>query len=600
MTAVGRRAALAILLATLVLSSATCGPSMHQPPAAPVVLADGAGAVRVTYDQDDLDAGWDDVSATHITLEGETARVDGPGAGVSRNVVELTSGGTYVVSGTLNDGQFRVDAPNTDTVRLVLNGADIACFLSAPILVLNAGKTVLTLAEGTANRVSDVVAAAGEDAASALPNAAIYSHDDLTINGGGSLTVTARYYNGIQCQDNLKITGGTITVDAVNDGVRGRDSIAVRDGSITVKAGGDGMQSGNDVDAGKGFVLIEGGTLSIDAALDGIQAETSIVVSGGSLAVTSGAGHTFRPDEDSYDDWDDETSAGVPGPSTRGLKAGAEVLLAGGIISVDSFDDAVHCGGRVVVSGGAITLASADDGIRAVESFDVSGGDLRITACYEGIESAVVAVSDGTVHIAAKDDGINIRGALTYDEENDRDAVGRRLLEISGGYLAIECGGDGVDVNGRMVMTGGVAVLSTSSHGDNAVDYMRSCTMNGGVLVAAGGLQRAQAPGTASAQPSIKVDFPGSLPARTLFHLRTRDGEELLTCAPPRNYQSMVFSSPALAAGMDCVIYTGGTSTGAAVDGLYSGGEYTPGSEFASFTLSGVVTVVRRSSGVPA
>jgi len=595
MRAFGKRAGLAVLALAFVLPSAGCNVSPVEPPAAPTVQADGAGAVRVTYDHLDLDAGWNDASATHIMLEGGTARVDGPGAAVSRNVVEITSEGTYVVSGTLTDGQLRVDAPDTDTVQLVLNGADVACFASAPVYVLNAGKTVLTLAEGTANRVSDVVAAAGEDAASTEPNAVIFSHDDLTINGGGSLAVTGRYYNGIQCQDNRKIAGGSITVDAVNDGIRGRDSIAVRDGSVTVKAGGDGMQSGNDVDAGKGFVLIEGGTLSVDAALDGIQAQTRIVVTGGTLAVTSGSGHTFRPDEDNYDDWDDETSAGVPGPSTRGLKAGTEVLLAGGLISIDSFDDAVSSGGRVGISGGDVSLASADDGIRAVESVDISGGDLRIAACYEGIESALVSLDGGAVHVTARDDGINIRGVLTYDEETDHDAAGRRLLEIRGGYIAIECGGDGVDVNGRMVMTGGVAILSTSARGDNAVDYMRSCTVDGGVLIAAGGLQRAQAPGKDSAQPSIKVDFPASLPRETLFHLRTRDGEELLTYAPPRNYQSMVFSSPGLTAGTEYVVYTGGTSTGGAVDGLYSGGEYTPGTEFAAFRISAVVTTVRQS-----
>jgi hypothetical protein len=584
---------LAALALALVLPFSACGPGSLKPPDAPAVLADGAGAVHVVYEQADLDAGWDDSTATHITLEGETAGVEGPGATVSRNVVQITSAGTYVVSGTLNDGQLRVDASDPGTVRLILNGADIACSTSAPIHVLNAGKTVITLADGTVNRVADVAAGALEEAASAEPNAAIFSHDDLTINGTGSLAVTGNYHNGIQCQDDLKIAGGSITVDAVNDGIRGRDSIAVRDGSITVRAGGDGMQAGNDVDAGKGFVLIEGGTVTIDAALDGIQVETRLVVSGGTLKVTSGSGHEFQPDEDSYNP--DDEAAGVPGSSTRGIKAGVEVLLAGGRINVDSFDDAVHSDGRVGISGGDITLASADDGIRAVESVDISGGDLRITACYEGIESASVTVNDGSVHIVAADDGINIRGLVREADATGSVAADRKQLEINGGYVAIESGGDGVDVNGTIIMTGGVAILSCGSHGDNAVDYERSCTVDGGVLVAAGGLRRAQAPGESSTQPSVMVNFPSTLPPGTMFHLRTRSGEQLLTFAPPRFYQSVVFSSPELAAGMDCVVYTGGTSTGTAVDGVYYGGEYTAGTEFAAFTLSGVVTTVRQS-----
>lgn len=559
-----------------------------------MVLADGAGAVHVVYDQDDLDAGWDIATSTLITLAGGEAIVEGRGAVAGSNVVAITSAGAYVVSGTLADGQLRVDTADAGTVHLVLNGVEIACSTSAPIYVARAGKTVITLAAGTVNRVADAAAGALEDVASAEPNAAVYSRDDLTINGAGSLTVTGNYHNGIQCQDDLKIVGGAIDVMAVNDGIRGRDSIAVRDGGITVTAGGDGMQSSNDVDAGKGFVLIEGGAVTIDAALDGIQAETHVVVSGGTLTVTSGRGHTYRPDED-YDDEDEEASGAPPVPSTRGLKAGVGVLLAGGIVSVDSFDDAVHSDRRVGISGGDISLATADDGIRAVESVDISGGELRITACYEGIESAFVTVDNGNVYIFARDDGVNIRGSLTYEEDRDPVALGSRYLELNGGYVVIEAGGDGVDVNGSIVMTGGIAIMSTSSHGDNAVDYIRSCTVDGGVLIAAGGLKRAQAPGESSTQPSVMVNFPSVLPPATMFHVRTRSGDELLTYVPPKNYQSVVFSSPELAAGMECVVYTGGTSTGTAVDGLYSGGEYTPGTEFAAFTLSGVVTTVRHS-----
>ena len=85
-------------------------------------------------------------------------------------------------------------------MKLVLNGADITCSTSAPIYVASARKTIITLAEGTENRVTDGGAYVLEDAASDEPNAAIYSKSDLTINGGGSLTVTGNYNNGISKQ----------------------------------------------------------------------------------------------------------------------------------------------------------------------------------------------------------------------------------------------------------------------------------------------------------------------------------------------------------------------------------------------------------------
>lgn len=78
------------------------------------------------------------------------------------------------------------------------------------------------------------------------PSACVYSKDDLTINGTGTLNVIANYNNGIVSKDDLKVTGGNISVTAVHDGLRGKDSVTVKDGVITVNAGGDGIKSNND------------------------------------------------------------------------------------------------------------------------------------------------------------------------------------------------------------------------------------------------------------------------------------------------------------------------------------------------------------------
>ena len=245
--------------------------------------------ISVEYDGDDLDSSVSHSDMSYIKLEGDSITFEGSGATVSGNILTITSAGAYSISGTLNDGQVIVDTEDKEKVELVLNGADITCSTSAPIYVSNAEKTVMTLADGTENHVTDGTSYVFEDAEDE-PNAAVFSKDDLTINGKGSLTVNANYNNGIASKDDLKITGGSITVNAVNDGIKGRDSIAVKDGTITINAGGDGMQANNDEDAEKGYVVIEGGTLDITAGLDGIQAETSLLVSGGGIAITSGGG----------------------------------------------------------------------------------------------------------------------------------------------------------------------------------------------------------------------------------------------------------------------------------------------------------------------
>lgn len=188
-----------------------------------------------------------------------------------------------------------VDTKDNENVVIELHGVDITNSAGAPIYVANAEKVVLTLVDGTQNTVTDgqqyvyPEAGIGEEATDE-PDAAIFSHDDLTINGAGELTVNANYKNGITSKDDLKITGGVITVNAANDGIVGRDSLAIKDGAITVSAGGDGIQANNDEDAAEGTIVIEGGTLDITAALDSIQAETRLEINGGDITVSAGAG----------------------------------------------------------------------------------------------------------------------------------------------------------------------------------------------------------------------------------------------------------------------------------------------------------------------
>jgi hypothetical protein len=176
------------------------------------------------YSSEDLDASWDETSATQIALNGSSAAIEGSGAAVAGSKVTITAAGTYVLSGTLSDGQIIVAAGEKDQVRLVLNEVTLACSSSAPLYTKQADKTIITLASGTTNRVTDGSTynhASGEDE----PDATIFSTSDLTVNGAGTLTVAANYNNGIGTKDDLVITGGTINIIAANDGLRGRDSV---------------------------------------------------------------------------------------------------------------------------------------------------------------------------------------------------------------------------------------------------------------------------------------------------------------------------------------------------------------------------------------
>ncbi|WAI01764.1 carbohydrate-binding domain-containing protein [Methanogenium organophilum] len=561
--------------------------------------------ISVEYDADDLNAGTTGTGMSSIILEGNSITFDGSGATVDGTTVTITSAGMYNIYGSLNNGQIIVDTDDKETVRIVLNGADISCSTSAPIYVLNAEKTVITLADGTKNSVTDGSSYILEDAESDEPNAAIFSKDDLTINGGGTLTVTANYNNGIQSKDDLKITSGIITVTAVNDGIKGKDSVAIRDGTITIEAGGDGMQSTNDSDPEKGYIAIEGGTIDIVSGTDGIQAETSISISGGDITIASGGGSGTSSTSDAWGRWDMQTTAADSDTqdSAKGIKAGVAVIVTGGAITLDSSDDAIHSGDSITITGGTIEAASGDDGMHADSSLTINGGEITITKSYEGLESATITINDGTIHIVASDDGINVAGGNDGSSVNGRpgqnafDTVGNYFLYINGGYTVINSGGDGLDSNGSIEMTRGVVIVNgPTNNGNGALDCNGAFAITGGYLVAVGSSGMAETPDTSSTLNSVKVTYASTQTAGTMVHIETEDGEDVLTVVPTKAYQSVVFCSAELQDGVTYVVYSGGSSTGTAADGLYSGGTYTPGTEITTFTVSGSVTYAGSST----
>ena len=580
---------------------------------AAAVETEAAPAITVTpisveYDKDDLETpSANDSDTTAVVLAGDTITLDGDGATVDGRVVTITSAGTYRISGALDDGQILVDTEDEEKVVLILGGVDIYSSTSAPIYISNAEKVVITLEDGTENVLTDGDSYVYTDADADEPNATLFSNDDLTINGNGSLTVNANYNNGIVSDDDLKITGGRITVHAVNDGVKGKDSLAVKDGVITVVAGSDGLQSHNDQDTEKGYVSIEGGTLNVTAGLDGIQAETSIAISGGDITITSGGGSVNGVNQGGQGGWgmqfnpnDTEDTT----ESTKGLKAGVDVTISGGSLTIDSADDSIHSNSSLTINDGEMILTSGDDGIHSDATLVINGGTLEITKSYEGIESALITINGGTLHVVSSDDGINVAGG------NDGSAMGGRpgqnnfadfgsyLLEINGGYIYIDAGGDGLDSNGSITMSAGtVLVNGPTNSGNGALDYMGTFELTGGFMVAAGSAGMAEAPSTSSSQYSLALVFQSEQQAGTLIHIETQDGQEVLAFAPSKVYQSVVFSSPELENGVTYVVSTGGSSSGVPADGLYTNGSYTGGSEYTSMTISSIVTGVGSFSG---
>lgn len=567
--------------------------------------------IEVSYKTADLNDSFE--LTNMINLSGSTINFNGNGATVSGNSITINSAGTYVISGTLEDGQIIVEADKADKVQLVLNGASIHSKTSAPIYVKSADKVIVTLAEGTTNKLSDSANYVYEDSASDEPNATLFSKDDLTINGKGTLEITSVFKDGIRSKDDLKIVDGTFVIDAADHGIVGKDMVAIKSGDFTIKANGDAIKSTNDTDAAKGFVSVEGGSFNLIAGQDGIQAETAVQILDGTFDITSGGGSSNGSKKVNSQMMGGQMPGGqkpsrnqetgqVAGTSTtqatttteeestsaKGIKAKTNLAIVGGSFTIDAADDAVHSNGNVFILDGALEIETGDDGIHADQTLQIEGGDINITKSYEGLEGSAINILNGTIHVVSSDDGINVAG--------DTGATTNSVLTITDGYVVVDAGGDGLDANGSIVMTGGTVIVNGPENGGNgALDYDRAFDISGGTLVAVGSSAMAQGIATSSSQNAVMMTYSTTQPAGTMLHLEDSKGNNILSFKPAKSYSSVVMSTPQIEQNQSYKLYAGGSVSGDAQDGLNVDGTYTGGSLVVEFKTGDVQTYLTES-----
>ena len=137
------------------------------------------------------------------------------------------------------------------------------------------------------------------------------------------------------------------------------------------------------------------------------------------------------------------------------------------------------------------------------------------------------------------------------------------ILYINGGYIWVDADGDGLDINGAIEMTDGVVLVNGPTENMNgALDYDGGFNISGGFLVAVGSAGMAQAPRQISSQNSLLINLSCTTAAGTLIHIQNSAGEDILTFAPTKHYQSIAFSSPELVNGETYTISYGGSSSG--------------------------------------
>lgn len=419
-------------------------------------------------------------NATFVTLTDSSATAKGKYTGyeIDGTDVSITAAGTYVFSGDCDNGSITVKKGVTG-VTIVLNGLTLTNDDSAAITLNKTAEASLIAAAGTTNTVADTEGSNDENAAVKVKSGAA-----LSIGGTGTLTVDGNAKNGIKGAADAVITVAEVklNINAANDGLSCDDELNITGGTLSITAGGDAVKASPDTGdtenpdtTSLGNVTISGGTLTLNAAEDGIQADGDLTISGGTFHVKTNGGHTTALTDDSA--------------SCKGFKAGGALTVTGGTLTVDSADDALHANTDVTISGGTLTLATGDDGVHADNDLVIgtkgasstSTPRINITASYEGLEGTTVTVYSGDIDVVASDDGVNAANS-TLGERSDKYAI-----SIAGGDLYIDAGSDGLDSNNDINITGGkVEVYGADAMMDAAIDYDGTFTLSGGTLFGAG------------------------------------------------------------------------------------------------------------------
>ena len=515
--------------------------------------------------------------AARIQLQGNGAQTDSESVTVSGSTVTIAGEGTYLLSGTLEDGTVIIDAGEQDKLQLVLDGVNIHSKTSAALNVQQADKVFLTLAPGSENSLT------------ANADAALFSRQDLTVNGTGSLTVTSPEGHGVVCKDDLVFTGGNCSVTAASHALDVNDSVRMTgDTVLSLNAGKDGIHCENADQPEKGFVHIAQGTVTVEAQGDAVSAGAYANILDGTFTLTAGGG-SVNGTKESSDQFGgfmggrpgnrqprQETASTQDSTSMKGLKAAGDVAISGGTFVIDSADDAIHSDGSVTVNGGSFDIKTGDDAFHAEDNLTFTEGQINVRESYEGLEAHKVAVSGGQLLIHANDDGLNAAGG--QDESGftgGRDGMfggGRPgghfgsgssdgVIEISGGKLAIYASGDGMDANGSIAISGGEIYVTNPRSGDTSVlDSDTGATITGGRFIGVGASMMMAQSFDASSSQGVLACSVGNQSAGTPLTITDEQGNTLISLKTEYDCVLVIISTPEIIKGQTYTLTLGSTS----------------------------------------
>lgn len=434
----------------------------------------------------------------------------------------------------------------------------------------------------------------------------VNSKDDLVVTGG-AITVTAKE-DGLRGKDCVKVADGSFAITAGGDGVKSsndeeptRGFVSIDGGTFAVEAGDEGFQAAtylrlaggdaqikaadhalrSDVEAamtggtyvveagGKGMnpetkFTMDGGAFTVTGCEEGIEAQ-QVIVNDGELNITASDDgiNAAVAERDSNDATTDATTDGAGDAEAAGQGFGAA--------GQNGNDDGQNGADGSGMPGGQGEMPEMPEGAQPgqmpepPEGFDPRIGDAP--ELPEGVEEGQMpqrpegaegerperpdrpelpeGVEPGQMPDGEQRGGFGGAGAGGAGGPVAANASEDCLIQINGGVVTINAGGDAVDSNGYVEVTGGELVGASSGAGDSALDYEYGATVTGGTVILAGGAGMAETFSEGSTQPFALVNLNGE--ANTELSVEGDGGEVLARCTVPVPFQCVTLSVPGLA-----------------------------------------------------
>lgn len=488
---------------------------------------DEKSASTITFSESGVNSSSDSVTISDSTTASNDASDSDTNdtTDSSCTTVTISEAGTYILTGSASNAQVIIDADTETKIQLVLDDLTLSCESSAPIYVRKADKVFITLADGSSN----TLATTGEFIAIDDNNidAVIFSKDDLTLNGSGSLTINSPYGHGIVSKDNLVVTDGTYTMTCAKHGLSGKDSVRILDGTFDLTVTKDGIHASNDDDENLGYIYIAGGTFTINSDDDGMHADSTLYIEDGTIDIQK---------------------------SYEGLE-GQTITILDGDIDIVSSDDGINAANGSGSNDSTDDKQSKDGLGNGQMPGNPPSGDNQMPGTPPSDDS--FDPSNNSNNHTDQTQG-NAPGDMGgFDMDADESCV----LTINGGTITINAGGDGIDSNGYFYMNGGtVYVEGPESNGNSALDYGISATITGGYFLSTGYSGMAQSFSSDSTQCSYMLTLSSNTSGTTTVTLTDADGNVLLSHETSKSYNSVIVSCPELEVGSTYTLTAGDTS----------------------------------------